>query len=403
MNNKTNIPVVFTLLLAVVLVLSACGTLQVDTEPAATLIEPAATLTETPLPTPEQVSEETDANAPDQESGTSQAEAEATAVPTATVVADPTQEDQSGELLTYTNPEHGFSLHYPSSWSLAEVNDEDFVGPGSRSVQLSQGTVKLIIGYRRFGEETMIMGSGAPAGELELRGTTQILGQDVDRHVIVFEGKDKVVMYGQPGTLISADGLEFAPRMDDFAQVDYGDIELSQGLQKQADLILSSLAIIETEAAAELERVDYDYSSWRSYTNQKLGYSLMVPGDADIMGANTNESVEFVGPIVGSDHWPWFSIQHFTSEFFSPPPGTGVGQWIASSSIAYKSLAQDMTIGGLPAVQLHVDESPQAYGMDEYYVINGDQLYKITILHAGGLQDWTLYDQFLQSITFAPI
>ena len=38
--------------------------------------------------------------------------------------------------------------------------------------------------------------------------------------------------------------------------------------------------------------------------------------------------------------------------------------------------------------------------MDEYYVIAGDQLFKITILHTGGLQDWDLYEQFLASITF---
>ena len=128
------------------------------------------------------------------------------------------------------------------------MNGEAFNGPGSRSVQLSQGTVRLIIGYRRASEETMIMGSGAPAGEFEFRGTTQIFGQDVERYVIVYEGKDKVVMYGQPGPpLISAGGLEFAPRLDDFAQVDYGEIELPQSVQDEADMILGRLVINEAE------------------------------------------------------------------------------------------------------------------------------------------------------------
>ena len=403
MKSQVNKRAVFALLMVTILVLSACGTLQIDTEPTMAPPEPAATITEVPLPTPAQVTEEADTKALAGEADTSQAEAKPTAEPQATVAADPTLKDLSGKLQTYTNPEYGFSLQYPSSWSLAEVNDEDFVGPGSRSVQFSQGTTKLVIGYRQLGEETMIMGSGAPAGDIENRGSIHIAGQDVARTVITFEGKDKVVMYGQPGALISAGGLEFAPRMDDFAQVDYGAIELSQSVQDEADLILSRLVIIDVEGGVDPESVDYDYSGWRSYTNEKLGYSLMVPGDADIMGANYDESVEFVGPVVGTDHWPWFSIQHFDSEFFSPPPGTDLRQWIADSNTAYKSPAQDVTIGGLPAVQLHVEESQQAYAMDEYYLINGDQLYKITILHAGGLQDWDLYDQFLQSITFDPV
>jgi hypothetical protein len=95
-------------------------------------------------------------------------------------------------------------------------------------------------------------------------------------------------------------------------------------------------------------------------------------------------------------------VQHFGSEFFRPPAGTDIGQWIADSNISYRSEAQDTLISGLPAVRLHVEQSPQAYGMDEYYVINGDQLFKITILHSGGQQDWDLYQQFLQSFTFLP-
>jgi hypothetical protein len=62
----------------------------------------------------------------------------------------------------------------------------------------------------------------------------------------------------------------------------------------------------------------------------------------------------------------------------------------------------DVTIGGLPAVRFVFEASPMAYGRDDYYVINGDQLFLISILHTGNLQDWSLYEKFLQSITFEP-
>lgn len=398
MKNREGRGIVIALGLAITILISACGTLQIDTEPTASQIDagtgvlerdPAATTTQQVELTLTLVNEEVDMAM------------EAPAASDTTVVSG-TVADSSAEILSYTNDEYGFTLSYPPGWAVAEVNDADFVGPGSRSVQLSQGEVTLVIGYRQAGEEVALGGSGAPAGDFVVRGSVDMLGQEVDRHVLVYEGEDKAVMYGQPGTPIAAGGLEFAPRMDDFAQMDYEEIELSQSAQEDADFILSSLAIIEAEEGGDetATAADYDYSGWQSYANETLGYSLMYPGQADIMGADRDKAVDFVGPVVGDDHWPWFMVQHFDSDFFRPPAGTDVRQWIDDSDIPYKAEARETTIGGLPAVQWHVEASPQAYGMDEYYVIDGDQLYKITILHAGGLEDWTLYDQFLQSIAF---
>ena len=205
-----------------------------------------------------------------------------------------------GDMLSYTNPEHGFTLHYPSTWSAAEVNNEDFVGPDSRSVQLSQGTVMLVIGYRRAGDEVAMGGSGAPGGEFDVRGTIHMLGQDVDRYVIVFESKDKVVMYGQPGPPpLSAGGLEFAPRMDDFAQVAYEEIELTETIQDEADMIISSLAIIEVEGSTaeqkESEPVGETAEAipvdWKEYSNEAVGYWLMVPAESEVVGLDPSQRV----------------------------------------------------------------------------------------------------------------
>lgn len=401
MNNKKAYALTLVFFLAVAFLVSACGTLQIDTEPAATepvagqVAAEASAPVETPAVAPTQIAQATPA----------QPVEEMEPAADAPVVSDETGEatsEQPAGIQGYTNTEYGFSLNYPSTWTAEEVNDVDFVGPGSRSVQLSQGTVTLVIGYRRSGEEVALSGSGAPGGEFEVRGTTRMLGQDVDRYVIVYEGKDKVVMYGEPGSgPLSLGGLEFSARLNEFTP-DYDSVELSQTIQDEADMILSSLAIIEVEGcdAETTAAADYDYAGWQSYTNETVGYTLMVPGQADIMGANRDGAVEFVGPIVGDEHWPWFTVQHFDSEFFRPPAGTDVQQWIADSNIPYKDEAQETTIGGLPAVHLQVAASPQAYGMDEYYVIAGEQLYKITIMHAGGLQDWDLYEQFLTSINF---
>jgi hypothetical protein len=389
--------IVFGLLIA--LLSSACGTLQIDTEPTVGPVDETSTQAESAAAVTNQSVQPTP---------TAMVEVEiSTGATTDSAGADQEASVPAAEIQQYTNVDYGFSLSYPADWSVAEANDVDFVGPGSRSVQLSQGTVRLVIGYRRAGETVVISGSGAPAGEFEARGAIQAAGQAVERMVIVYEGKDKVVMYSQvdglPGMPIATGGLEFTFRLGDFAQVDYGAIELSQSVQEDADFILSSLAIIEVESSGDeavASAAEYEYSGWQTYTNETVGYTLMAPGQADVMGADRDQAVEFVGPIVGDDHWPWFMVQHFDSAFFRPPAGTSVGQWIADSNIPYKDEAQEMILGGLPAVRLQVAPSQQAYGMDEYYVIAGDQLFKITILHTGGLQDWGLYEQFLASITF---
>ena len=100
----------------------------------------------------------------------------------------------------------------------------------------------------------------------------------------------------------------------------------------------------------------------------------------------------------------WWSTPTFVGDkIYVSRIGTEVQQWIADSNIPYEPVDQDVTIGGLPTVRFSFPGSPQAYANDEYYVIYGDQLLRITILHTEPVQDWYLYDQFLNSIAFAPI
>ena len=152
--------------------------------------------------------------------------------------------------VSYSNTEYGFSFEYPTSWTVAEVNDEDHVGPGSRSVQLGQGSVKLVIGYRRAGEETRLVGSGVPGGEFVERGTVRMLDQDVPRQVLVFEGKDKGVYYNR-WSAIGAGDLEFALSLQDF-DPDYGQAELPQSVQDEADAILGTVKVA-TDPASSAE------------------------------------------------------------------------------------------------------------------------------------------------------
>jgi len=326
-----------------------------------------------------------------------------------------TQGGPFGDLLSHTNPEYGFTFHYPSTWTVEEVNDEDFVGPDSRSVQLSQGTVKLVIGYRRSGENVAIGGSGAPGGGFDIRGTTPVVGQDVDRYVIVFEGKDKVVMYGEPGLPpISAGGLEFAIRMDDFAQVAYEEIELSETIQDEADMILSSLAIIEVEGSTaeskESEPADETAEAtpadWKEYSNEAVGYWLLVPAEAEVVGLDPSQRVFFIGPEVNGRPQFQFGVDHYDS---SLPDGTDFFQQVIEDYLSYletvgrsdEGEVEELLIAGEPAIRLRHPGTIEAdQPRDDFFFVHGDKIFQISITLFDGVEDEILNNRFLQSITF---
>jgi hypothetical protein len=90
-------------------------------------------------------------------------------------------------------------------------------------------------------------------------------------------------------------------------------------------------------------------------------------------------------------------VSHFDSDFYRPPAGIDVVQWVTQSVLAYDEIDTGVEIAGLPAVHLTTNATERSYGFDEYYVIKGDQLFRITLIHAAGREDWNLYNAFLGS------
>ena len=139
---------------------------------------------------------------------------------------------------------------------------------------------------------------------------------------------------------------------------------------------------------------------WKSYTNEGFGYTLGYPGDATLLESPQGTGIQISGPLVGNERWPILEVMHYDSGFYHPPAGTNLQQWVTDHVISYDEIDAEVEIAGLPAVHLTTNASPMAYGYDEYYVIRGDQLFRIMILHVDGQHDWELYNRFLQSITF---
>lgn len=269
--------------------------------------------------------------------------------------------------------------HYQSKWAIVAIEVHD------------DGELEGFI-QSRYGEGCSL-GEKAPSGQegvydIRIQGD----GKDLSESSCPLNYGTVVKYYPEQNKVIAWDTGQAATFVGD---IDYSVIY-------DQDMIDSFQFLTDVSPPDTADSAGLDYSGWQSYTNDTIGYSLMVPGQADVMGGNVDESVQFVGPLVEGEHWPWFFVDHYDSAFFHPPAGTELRQWL-TDSIPYEPLEEDANIGGLPAVHFTFEASPQAYGRDEYYLVHGDQLIKITILHAGGLQDWSLYDQFLQGFTFSPV
>lgn len=101
---------------------------------------------------------------------------------------------------TYSNEKCGFFFRYPPGWDLKEIRDPGNTMSG-HAVHLtlsSDPSVRLIIAFKRADEDRRIAPTGIGSGDLITRGVVSLLGQDVERNVLVALGKDMAVYYGWP-------------------------------------------------------------------------------------------------------------------------------------------------------------------------------------------------------------
>ena len=80
-----------------------------------------------------------------------------------------------------------------------------------------------------------------PAGDFVARGSVPCLGRDIFRDVLVYEGKDKLVLYNCSSAIPSGD-LVFDLILEDMRS-DYGAVNLPEDVQRQIDQIVTSFAL----------------------------------------------------------------------------------------------------------------------------------------------------------------
>ena len=141
---------------------------------------------------------------------------------------------------------------------------------------------------------------------------------------------------------------------------------------------------------------------WKIYRNEPLGYTFRYPGDATIDASDDPmKSLSIVGPLKNGERWPMITLSHPADrEEYRPPQGADLARWLVEHDLLGDRRMPDTQIGGVLAVHLRFDRSPQSYAYDRYYFAHDGRLFMLVIGHTGDREDWTLYNHFLASFTF---
>jgi len=127
---------------------------------------------------------------------------------------------------SYANADYGFAFRYPPTWTLEEE---------ANLVKLSRGSLLLTISYQRQSDDARPPWTGMPAGSFERRDAPAFMGQEIDSHALIYEGKVKVLTYGaEIGDVL------YAIRLDDVTTADYQTIDLTGAIQGEVDRIVGS-------------------------------------------------------------------------------------------------------------------------------------------------------------------
>jgi hypothetical protein len=139
---------------------------------------------------------------------------------------------------------------------------------------------------------------------------------------------------------------------------------------------------------------------WEVFTHPTRGYSFFYPAGSVFESTDTERFTIVVGPLQNDEHWPWFSVAHSDLEDYHPPADADLQAWLVERNRLGGEVVGTRTIGGETAIHTRVDSGPQSYDDDRFYFLHDGQVYEIVILHAGGKEDWTVYDRFPDSFDF---
>jgi hypothetical protein len=142
------------------------------------------------------------------------------------------------DLTTYVNEDYGLALIYPPTWELEEIPAGEQAPNSATAVHLTWDALRLTIQFKYVGEETVLGPGSRPAGEIEESGSVTVMGRQIAKQALVYQGKVKSVFLGD-----RFDDLELYVQLDGGVgtETDYEAIEITESAQSEMEAILGGM------------------------------------------------------------------------------------------------------------------------------------------------------------------
>ncbi len=250
--------------------------------------------------------------------------AETTAVSTPTLFPQPSPSATAVPLTqTYQDEIVGFAFQYPAHWTVA---------PRDHIVSVvHQGTgIALRFRFKQLGEELPLTPSGVSAGDLVNQGEIPFLGQMVAKNVLVYQGKDKAVLYDNlaelpRGHLIFS--LQLAANDNDYEAIDIPD-----AIQTEADAIIASFVIVDTAVPSTptetATAIPLPQITSQTMSNVEYGVVWSIPVDW------VEITEQWPSPDQDTAYWGvWANQPEAAALLTSPPVSVAEGVLVATMQI----------------------------------------------------------------------
>ncbi len=179
----------------------------------------------------------------------------------------------------------------------------------------------------------------------------------------------------------------------------------------EAPTVAPTRVAVEPEKAIEAEIPD-----WKTYTNERYGYSLRYPPDCTFgpMPGGCKQKPPEESPqeclcFLNAEDPDRVRLEAFTGEkddlkgasfgvsrlAFDPPPGADLIEYVREKFSSYGESPNEPNakVGGIPAVRLYMPRSPMAYSWEVIFFIKDDRLLEIKMHDVDEPANRELYDR----------
>jgi hypothetical protein len=236
---------------------------------------------------------------------------------------------------TYTNNEIGYTLQYPSDWTISETNGKNEVTDMmTKYITVDTPDKKYFLYFGLKGKNDTFSISnrtGVGAGEEKNLGSITVLGKPTEIKGLYFEGKLREVFFGSIGQKNTADGkYVFGSTFSFHGDAYSGDgidpnlayIETAKKILGTAKIIEKTLPVADSTFKTDCPSIlsDNDKATiegWKTYNNKKYGYRFQYPDDWEIksqqddfvsIGDGQDVTFQFRSDIMASIEYMGFKI-----------------------------------------------------------------------------------------------